>query len=246
MKINKKICAAILSASMTISLLTGCSSADKNAIKETSENFLSVVVSGTTDNIEKYANDSVSNGQFVRTFDSAYLAQKFKDGFKSDEVDAETSAKVDSFCELFSSMVTGYEIKDVTVDKNGIGTVTATIDTAFPINVIDNEEAVSKMNTITENYVTENADEIQSLYENHTDEEVESIVYNDMIVEILDMYEGLIQNASPETYAIVLTVEKNTETDSWVVTNVSTYDSASTGTTETAAETATAEASQSK
>ena len=67
-----------------------------------------------------------------------------------------------------------------------------------------------------------------------------------MIVEILDMYEGLIQNASPETYAIVLTVEKNAETDSWVVTNVSTYDSASTGTTETAAETATAEASQSK
>ena len=193
MKINKKICAAFLSASMTISLLTGCSSADKDAIRETSENFLSIVVSGTTDNIEKYASDSVSNGQFVRTFDSAYLSQKFKDGFASDEIDADTSAKVDSFCELFSSMVTGYEIKEVTVDKNGVGTVTATIDTAFPINVIDNDEAVSKMNTITETYATEKADEIQALYEEHTDEEVEAIVYNDMIVEILDMYEGLIQ-----------------------------------------------------
>ena len=49
MKINKKICAALLSDSMTISLLTGCSSADKDAIYQIMYNLC--------DNAIKFAYD---------------------------------------------------------------------------------------------------------------------------------------------------------------------------------------------
>lgn len=230
------IAASIL---VSFSLLTGCGSADKTAVQETAENFLSIVKSGTNENIEKYASLEVAEGEFVKTFDSEYLKQNFKEGFVSSEVDEETLAKVDSFCSLFSDMVTEYSISDVNVDKSGVGHVTAIINTAFPIEVVDNEEALLKISEMAENYYAENEETIKALYEEKTEEEVEEIVYNDMIVKIIEVYETLIKEASPESYAIRLTVEKNSETDSWFVTDVSTYDSAITGVTTVATETAT-------
>ena len=45
-----------------------------------------------------------------------------------------------------------------------------------------------------------------------------------MLMLILQIYEDEIANSQEMTYAMVLTLEKNTETDSWIVTNVESYD----------------------
>ena len=235
----KKISTITATLLASLSLLTGCASQDKTAVQETADNFLSIVKSGTNENIEKYASAEVSEGEFVKTFDSEYLKENFKEGFVTAEIDEETLARVDSFCALFSDMVTDYSISDVSVDKSGVGTVTAIINTAFPIDVIDNSQALEMISEEAESYYAENEETINSLYEEKTEEEVAEIVYNDMIIRIINVYEALINEASPESYAIKIKVEKNTETDSWYVTDVSSYDNASSGTTTAATETAT-------
>ena len=128
---------------------------------------------------------------------------------------------------------------EVSVDKSGVGTVVAMIDTSFPIDVIDNSEALELIEEQAQSYYAENEEQIVAMYEEKTEEEVEAYIYNDMIIKIIDVYEALIEEASPETYAITLTVEKNAETDSYYVTGVTSYDEASESTTQAATETAT-------
>ncbi|MCR4758098.1 MAG: hypothetical protein K5792_09895 [Butyrivibrio sp.] len=235
----KKITTLALTSFMTLSLLTGCTNNDKAAVTETAENFLNIVTSGSTDNIEQYASNEVSEGSFVKTFDSTYLSEELKSGFVTDEIDEEATQKVDELCALISDMITSYEISDTTVNKDGTATVVAIINTSFPIDLIESDEALDKIEEEVETYYTDNAEEITALYADNTEEEVEKIIYNDMIIEIANVYEELINSAEDESYAIVLTLTKNTETDSWYVSAVSSYDNATSGTTEAATETAT-------
>lgn len=235
----KKVLTSVASALLSVSILTGCTSADKTAISDTADKFLSIVKNGTNEDIEKYASAEVSEGEFVKTFDSEYLKQNFMDGFVSSEVDDETLARVEAFCSLFSDMIVDYKISEVTVNKDGTGTVVAMIDTSFPIDVIDNAEALEMIEQEAEVYYAENEEQIVAMYEEKTEEEVEAYIYNDMITKIIDVYEKLIEEASPETYAITLKLEKNTETDSWYVTNVSSYDESTSFDTQIATETAT-------
>ena len=60
---------------------------EEKAVQETAENFLAIVKSGTNENIEKYASPEVAEGEFVKTFDSEYLKENFKEGFVTSEVD---------------------------------------------------------------------------------------------------------------------------------------------------------------
>jgi len=235
----KKLLTSVALTATAFSLLTGCSSADKTAIQDTADKFLAIVKSGTNEDIEKYASAEVSEGEFVKTFDSEYLKQNFMEGFVSSEIDDSTMERVESFCSLFSDMITDYKISEVSVDKNGVGTVVAMIDTSFPIDVIDNSEALELIEEQAQSYYAENEEQIVAMYEEKTEEEVEAYIYNDMIIKIIDVYETLIKEASPETYAITLTVEKNAETDSYYVTGVTSYDEASESTTQAATETAT-------
>lgn len=239
MKTIKKLLTSVALTATAFSLLTGCSSADKTAIQDTADKFLAIVKSGTNEDIEKYASAEVSEGEFVKTFDSEYLKQNFMEGFVSSEIDDSTMERVESFCSLFSDMITDYKISEVSVDKNGVGTVVAMIDTSFPIDVIDNSEALELIEEQAQSYYAENEEQIVAMYEEKTEEEVEAYIYNDMIIKIIDVYETLIKEASPETYAITLTVEKNAETDSYYVTGVTSYDEASESTTQAATETAT-------
>ena len=45
-----------------------------------------------------------------------------------------------------------------------------------------------------------------------------------MTMLVLDIYEAEIDKSEPMTYVMVLTLEKNSETDSWIVTKVENYD----------------------
>ncbi|MCR4758585.1 MAG: hypothetical protein K5792_12375, partial [Butyrivibrio sp.] len=235
----RRISTLTTGAFLALSLLTGCSSNEKVAVTETAENFLSIVAEGTTENIEQYANNEVTEGSFVKTFDSGYLAEEFREGFVTEDVDEETLAKVNDFCSTISNMITGYEISDVTVNKDGTGTVIAIINTAFPIDIIDSDEALAKILQVADTYYAENEETIAAMYEEKTQEEVEAYIYNDMIDQTINLYTEMIDNAEEESYAIVLTLKKNTETDSWYVSAVSSYDNATSGTTEAATETAT-------
>ena len=239
MIINKKICALALSTSLATTALTGCSSSDKAGAKEAATAFLDIVKSGTTENIEKYATDEVTNGDFVRTFDSEHLIKQLKEGFDTLGIDSETNAKVDELCSKISGMVTGYEISKVSIDKKNTATAIVKVDTSFPVNIAGDDETTKKIEAAAESYHTEHEDEIKQMYKDMGEEAATEQLYSKRIAVAVDTYSQIISDAQPETYAIVLTLEKNTETDSWLVTKVETYDSSVNGKTETATDTAT-------
>ncbi|RKM53891.1 hypothetical protein D6853_14725 [Butyrivibrio sp. X503] len=239
MNICKKLgsLAVILTVS-TVSLF-GCSSADRTAAEETVTAFLDIVKSGTSENIEQYASEEVTSGEFVKTFDNEFLIKQLKDGFETEEIDAETSAKVDEFFGTISGMVSGYEISKVTVDKKGKATAIVKINTAFPVNIFGSDETTQKIREAAEAYHAEHDEEIKQLYKDLGDEEADKQLYNKRVQIAMDTYAQIISEATPETYAMVLSLEKNAETDSWYVTSVESFDSSVNGKTETATDTAT-------
>ena len=237
MNICKRICTLGLTLSLAATALMGCSPSDKAGAKEAATAFLDIVKSGTTENIEKYATPEVSSGDFVKTFDSEYLIKQLKEGFDTLGIDAETNSKVDDLCSKFAGMVTGYEISKITVDKKNTATAIVKIDTSFPVNIAGDDETTKKIEAAAQSYHTEHEDEIKQMYNDLGKEAAEEQLYSKRIAVVIDTYIEVISQSQPETYAIVLNLEKNAETDSWLVTGIDTYDSSVNGKTETATET---------
>ena len=226
-KVAKKAVSVILATALTAMTLSGCTSKDKAGAEETANAFLAVVASDSTEDINKYATMEVAGGDFVQLFDAASMADAFVAGFDLSELTDETKAEVDKFCGLFDDMIKEYSVTNVEVAKDGTATAIAKINTNFPVDIINNESAQEKISEATDAYNKNNEEEIAALYEQGEDV-AKAKIYDDMIRIILEIYEDEIENSSEETYAIALTLEKNAETDTWLVTDVQDYDSSKT------------------
>ena len=225
----QKCLGVALATLLSISSLTGCTNQDKSAVQETASSFMAIVASDSTEDITKYATAEVANGGFVQLFDSDTLVKQLADGAGVSELTEESKTELDEFASLFSDMIKSYTITDINLDKkDGTQTATAvaTFKTSFAMDILGSESASNKINEAITAYNSNNAEEIAALYEEGNDV-AETKIYNDMLRIILDIYEDEIQNSQEMTYAIVLNLEKNNETDTWIVTSVSDYDSAS-------------------
>ena len=215
---------------MTITTLTGCTSPAKDAVSDTANKFLAVVAGDSQEDINSYASTEVANGDFVKLFDSDLLKQQFLDESEGTELTEASKTKLDEFCNLFSDMITSYSVSEVEIPKEAPNTATciATINTSFDVNVITSESATKSIETESTRYHINNAEEINSLREEDPDA-AESKVYNDMVMLVLQIYEEEITESEPMTYVMVLSLEKNSETDSWIVTKIENYDDSSIG-----------------
>ena len=222
MRLRKKLVSAIVVLTISSFAVTGCSSS-KKAVTETADEFLKIVQSGSTENLEAYASAGVLEGEFVHTFDSSFLMDNLKSGIESDMLDEATAQRLDNLCASFSNMITSYEITSVTV-KKGVGTVVASVNTAFPINVIGGEDASSRISVKVDAYNEANQDKI-----NNTDPEVAKQVYNDKINLVLETYEDVLSESSEKTNIFVFTISKDRDSHDWSVTEVQDYDSVANG-----------------
>lgn len=220
----KRVIGVIVGLTISASVMTGCTSKDKTNVEETAKNFLQVVASESTDDLSAYATMEVAGGDFVQLFDADSMTDAFVAGFDLSELTEDTRAEVDNFCAIFDDMIKEYSITKVEVAKDGTATVIATIKTKFPVDIISSQSASDKISEATEAYNKNNAEEITALYEQGEDV-AKAKIYDDMIRIILEIYEDEIANSSEETYAIALTLQKNTETNTWYVTDVKDYDS---------------------
>jgi hypothetical protein len=233
-----KVGALFISSVLSISLLTGCmSSSDKEAAKDTADKFLSIVASGTTEGINDYCNENVATGDFVKLFDSEYLSQQILEDQDTSSLSEDTLSKLDEVCNLFSNMVTGYEIKEVKPQDDGSVSVVATITTDFPVDIIKRSSTSEKVLQSANNYSAEHEEEINTYYQENGEEATQAKILNDIFILTLDTYEEEIAASSPQDYAIVLKLEKNKETDSFLITDVTDYVSAAEGATAAAEET---------
>ncbi len=238
MNICKKIGSIALMLTISTAALMGCTSADKTSAQETVTAFLDIVKSGTNENIEQYATEEVTSGEFVKTFDSEYLIEQLKNSFETAEIDSETNDKLNVFYDRISGMVSSYEITKVSIEKKNTATAIVKINTEFPVNIFGSEETSNRVKEAAEKYHQEHDKEISKLYEDVGEEEAQAQLYPVRVKIALDTYSQIIDESKPETYAIVLSLEKNTETDSWYVTGIDSFDSSVNGKTETATDTA--------
>ena len=225
MKIYNKFISIFLVTSLTALTLAGCGSQDKNQVEETTNKFLSIIASDSDEDLNTYATTEVAGGDFVQFFDADALADKFTAGFSYSELSDESIAELDEFCSIFSDFIESYSVSNIEVSKDGTATAIATIKTKFDVEVIQSDESSTKISEAIESYNTDNAEEIKALYAEDS-ENAEKKVYNDMIAIILEIYEEELLSSDSMTYAITLSLEKNTETDTWYVTNITNYDDA--------------------
>ena len=223
MKIYKKIVSTAAIAVLLTSSLTGCTSQDKSAVEETANTFLAIVAGDSTEDINNYATVSVAGGDFVQFFDSSALADKFSQGFSYSELSEESQTELDEFCSLFSDIIESYSVSSVEVAKDSTATALATLQTKYDIDVIQSSEVSDQITAAIEKYNTDNAEEISALFAEN-EASAEEKVYNDMISIILDIYEEALISSEGNTYAIVLSLLKNEEADSWYVDDVLSYD----------------------
>lgn len=223
-KFFKNITGLSLATLFTISSLTGCTSADTQSVNECATTFLAIVASDSEEDLSKYATSEVASGDFVQLFDAQELSAKFVSDAESVELTEESRNKLDEFCELFSDMIKSYSVSDVEItEKDAVATCTATIQTSFAVDVTSSDKVSAEIEKAKESYLADNAEEIAALTEEDADA-ANNKVYNDMLIQILQIYENEIANSQEMTYAMVFTLEKNTETDSWIVTDVKSYD----------------------
>jgi len=222
MRIRKNIVSAIAVLAISASTLMGCTTA-KNAISETATDFLEIVASGSTENLEQYASPEVLNGEFVHTFDSTFLTDNLKSGIDSESLNEETTQRLDALCANLSSMITHYELTSVSV-KRGVGTVIATVNTAFPLNIIGCEEASSRISVKVDSYKESNPDKINS-----SEPDVMKQTYNDMLNCVLETYEDMMAESEEESYVFVFTISKDRETKKWIITSIQDYASVANG-----------------
>ena len=230
--------ALLCSVVLAISLLSGCvSSADKAAAKDTADKFLSIVSSGSTEGINESCNDSVATGEFVKLFDSETLKQQIFEDHDPSSFSEETLAKLDEVCNLFANMVTGYEIQEIKPQDDGSLSVFATIDTAFPHDILRRQSTTDKVLATADNYSTLHEEDINTWSQELGDEATEAKILDDIFSETLDIYKEEIAASEPQKYALVLKLEKNKETDTYLITEVTDYASATEGATKAAEET---------
>lgn len=222
MRLGKKLVSAIVVLTMSTTALTGCTSS-KKAISETVENFLEVIESGSSENIEQYASRNVIEGEFVHRFDASFLTDDLKAGIEQENLDEGTAQRLDNLCASFSNMVTSHELTSVTV-KKGVGTVIVTLKTAFPINLTMNDTISERVSAKVADYNESNAEKI-----NNTDPEIQKQVYNERINLVLETYEDVISESSEVDNIFVFTVSKDSDSHDWLVTDVQNYDSAANG-----------------
>ncbi len=223
MNFRKMISIAAATVLTAISL-TACTSQDKTAVSETATTFMAIVASDSTEDINNYATSEVANGDFVKLFDADSLVDIFLSSSEGAEISDVAKAEVDEFCNLFADMIKSYSVSNVNINKDGTATAIATIETKFPIDIINSETASAKINEAIDAYNTNNAEEIAALTAEDSTA-AQNKIYNDMLRIILIIYEDEIANSEEMTYAIALDLEKNPETDTWIVTNITDYDS---------------------
>lgn len=224
MKIKNRIVAAGLAVVMSFCALTGCGFGDKGAVRETAEKFLEALKQGNENEINAYASGEVASGNFVKLFDSDYLVEELKSGFGESELTPETEEKIDNFCKLFSNMIKEYEVSKIEINKDKSATAIATIKTTFPVDVINSDEAKAKIDEATTQYYNDKQDELVNKISEEGDEAAQQMIFNDMALIVLDIYQEVITSSGEESYAIAFTLNKNTETGTWYVTDIKDYD----------------------
>lgn len=233
---KKKVGVVILMASMTAGVLAGCGDNDTKDIRAAGEGMLQGWVDGDWDEISKYGTEDLLNDSKMDVFNSERTEANFYEeiGVSKGDMDESAQEAVTAYAEDFpKKFVDSFEITNVSEsqDEEGVGTVEASVVLAFDPDEIDTEDN-EELQKLSDDYLNDHQDELVSMYTDSGEEAMYQKIYNDLLPDILKVYENIIDSADSYTEIVDLTVEKQDD-GTWLVSDYQEYteDSASAATT---------------
>ena len=221
-------------------LLTGCGSADRKAVTETTENFLQALVDSDPDTAAEYATQELLESEEMKLLNKSNLEESFYQAIKVDRENlGEEAGKAvtDYVSAVVDRAYVGYEVGDVKIQKD-----TAYVTTRIRLG-FDPDERSNLADALQDDidaYRSENYDELVNIYVEEGEQALFNKIYNDLIpIAVSKMREDL-EKSEEKTESTILTLRKIDGT--WKVTelretkeNAGEGDTAAEGATEAAA-----------
>ena len=214
----------VLVLSMTF---VGCGADNTEDIRAAGDGFLKAMQDGDINGMKEYSDPSLfeEGGDLFDFNEFLNMEEMFAEemGVETSEISDETKASLEEFSTTFlENMLKSYEIKDVSDDGDGVGTVVASVTYGFDGDKIDEIDIEAEAKEAMEKYLDEHESELVSLYSSGGESAVMSKLMNEMVDDLLDSFMDKILENGEVTEDVSLTV-KNID-GKWLVTEDKTED----------------------
>ena len=217
-----RIGAVLIIVAMLAMSLTGCGSAStEDQIRATAEGLLKALQAGEFDKLSDYATEEVMSdeGGLAGFEDISDLPGYFIEQLGVDEsiLSDDAKAAIEDFTNaVLDGYIESYEIGEITVDEDEVGTVPCSITYGFSSDVFSDSGISDKVNDITDAYAQDNYDELMTIYQEEGEDALLSTFYNAVMPEIMSVMKDALAASTGETEDWVMTIE-NID-GSWKVT----------------------------
>ena len=218
----------VLLTILTVMLLTGCN-ADKKAVTESAEGFLTALVDNDMEKASQYASEEFMESETMKLMDPQYLADSFYAAMNVQKEDLEEEAvnAVDEYVkEVVARAYESYEIQDIKVQGNEAA-VTARITLGY--NPDESAKIPEKTNDLIKEYQSEHYDELVSVYTDEGEKAMYKKLYSDLIPIVIGEMKAQLENNATSEEKTILTLEKRD--GKWIVTDLEENRNSSAGNT---------------
>lgn len=199
---------------------TGCGANNIPAITETAETFLQAADDADMDKIRETCTESAIAQMGLKPLDATYNADSYFAGMGLDKSSFTEDAQnaVAEYGKYYAdTLIQGYSIGEVT-EKNGVGSVTATITTYSKetLQELVGDDFKAALTTLINEYTDENLNDLSSIYLNEGEEAMTIKIFNDIMTDIMKTLKQTLDGLETVETTVTLTVEK--VDGNWMVT----------------------------
>lgn len=213
---GKRIITVLLTA-MAVLMLTGCN-ADKKAVSESAEGFLTALVNNDRETASQYATEEFMKSETMMLMDPQYLADSFYAAMnvKPDDLDETARAAVDEYVKnVVAKAYKSFEVQDIKIQES-TAAVTAKITLGYDPDT--SSKLPETTNDLIKEYQTEHYDELISIYTDEGESAMYRKLYNDLIPIVVGEMQKQLDSAEVSEEKTILTLEKIDK--KWFVTNL--------------------------
>lgn len=225
---KKTLCFIVALMLVCMMSLVGCGGdSAETEVQTAADNFLSALQEGDLDKLKETSSEDLLDSGALKAFNEI---DSFEDtmvkalGLESGDLGDEAKASLKKFTDDFiDKLVDSYEIGDVTVDDEGVGTVNATITYGIDVEKLTNIDTsnITSVNDLATKYMNEHKQELLEIYQKDGEKAMMVKVANDLLPDLMDaVSEEMYKQAEGSTIEEVkLTVKKNDD-GAYVVTDM--------------------------
>ncbi len=194
----------LLSICLLVSLsLTGCNQSHESEIKKTVNNYLQQVQKGDYDKALSYCTKKVDDQVALNKITST-----LKSDLKELGLEADTEKNIIAFTKNISKQfIQNYKIKAIQEETNSSKVIVQI--KGIDISSVSFDSINESLETMLDEYIENNSDELVSLYNEKGQEELTSKLTTDFIQVVFDKMNETVNNTEVKKSKILFTLNKN-------------------------------------